>query len=120
MSDEKLPHLLVDGFFATERYTAVGRRGADFPLPARDRTAHGTSVREQLIKMRGENEQNRGAPVDPDTPAPITIKARTDPAFLRNPEGQENRSRGPVLANVRVRRCARIDFSRLWACAIAA
>jgi hypothetical protein len=101
MSDEQLSHLIVDGFFAAERYTAAGRRGPDFPLPARDRTAHGTSVREQLITIRGENEQNRGTSVDPDTPAPITIEVRSEPGFVLNLESLENRSKGIVVANVR-------------------
>jgi hypothetical protein len=101
MNNEQLPHLIVDGFFGTERYTAAARRGPDFPLPARDRTAHGTSVREQLIKIRGENEQNRGAQVDTDTPAPIPIEVRSEPGFVLNLESLENRSKGIIVACVR-------------------
>src|SRR5947209_7089461 len=102
MNNDQLPHLVIDGFFATERYTAAGRRGPDFPLPARDRTAHGTSVRERLIKIRGENEQNRGTPVDSDKPAPITIEVRSEPGFVLNLDSLENRAKGIVVANVRM------------------
>ena len=59
MTRHQLRHLVVEGFFSTEKYAAAPRRGPDFPLPARERAAHGTSVREQLQKVRGENEQNR-------------------------------------------------------------
>src|SRR4051794_9629030 len=101
MSNEQLPHLVVEGFFATERYTATGRRGPDYALPARDRTAHGTSVREQLIKIRGENEQGRGTPADSDKPAPITIEVLSEPGFVLNLDSLENRTKGVVVANVR-------------------
>ena len=100
MSNEQLPHLVVEGFFATEKYTAARRRGPDYPLPARDRTAHGTSVREQLIKIRGENEQNRGAPADSDKPAPITLEVRSEPGFVLNLDSLENRTKGIVVASV--------------------
>lgn len=79
MSNELLPHLIVEGFFGTEKYTAAPRRGPDFPLPARDRTAHGTSVCEQLNKIRGENEQSRGVQTEPDKPAPIPIEFAASP-----------------------------------------
>jgi hypothetical protein len=73
MSNEHLPHLIIEGFFGTEKYNAAPRRGADFPLPARERTAHGTSVREQLNTIRGENEKSRGLKTEADKPAPISI-----------------------------------------------
>ena len=60
MSSERLPHLIVTGFFGKDKYTATPRPGPDFNLPARDRTAHGSSVREQLQKVRGENDESRG------------------------------------------------------------
>src|ERR1700730_10620359 len=101
MSTEPLPHLIVEGFFDTEKYTAAPRRGPDFPLPARDRTAHGTSVREQLIKIRGENEQNRGVQTEPENPAPITIEVHSEPGFVLNLESLENRSKGIEVASVR-------------------
>lgn len=102
MSNEQLPHLVVEGFFATERYTATGRRGPDYPLPARDRTAHGTSVRDQLLKIRGENEQNRGTPADSDKPAPITFEVRSEPGFVLKLDSLENHAKGIVVANVRM------------------
>jgi hypothetical protein len=66
MSRQKLPHLIVEGFFVKEKYTAAPRRGPEFDLPARDRASHGTSVLEQLQKVRGENELNRGVQTEPD------------------------------------------------------
>jgi hypothetical protein len=79
MTNEQLPHLVVGGFFETEKYTAPPRRGPEFNLPARDRTLHGTSVRDQLQKVRGENEQNRGVQTEPEQPAPISIEVRSEP-----------------------------------------
>ena len=101
MSNELLPHLIVEGFFGTEKYTAAPRRGPDFPLPARDRTAHGTSVCEQLNKIRGENEQSRGVQTEPDKPAPIPIEVRSEPGFVLNLESLENRAKGIEVACVR-------------------
>jgi hypothetical protein len=101
MRNEQLPHLLIEGFFGTERYTASPRRGPEFPLPARDRTTHGTSVREQLDKIRGENEQNRGGRAEPDKPAPIPIEVRSEPGFVLNLESLENRAKGIEVACVR-------------------
>src|SRR5579862_1861812 len=94
MNRQQLPHLIVEGFFATEKYTATPRQGPDFPLPARDRAAQGTSVREQLQKVRGENEQNRGVETAPDEPAPITLEIRSDPGFVLNLDSLENRTKG--------------------------
>src|SRR5438876_69714 len=101
MSPEQLPHLIVKGFFGTEKYTAAPRRGPEFPLPARDRTAHGTSIREQLDKLRGENEQNRGVQTEPDKPAPIPIEVRSEPGFVLKLESLENRAKGIEIASVR-------------------
>ena len=101
MSNEQLPHLVVEGFFTTERYTAGPRRGPNFPLPARDRIAHGTSVRDQLLKIQGENEQIRGTQTDLDTPASIAIEVRSEPGFVLKLETLESRAKGIVVANVR-------------------
>src|SRR5260221_14114842 len=94
MSSQQLPHLVVEGFFATEKYTAAPRPGPEFPLPARDRVDHGTSVLEQLQKVRGENEQNRGVQTEPDKPAPIPLEIRSEPGFVLNLESLDNRARG--------------------------
>ena len=102
MTPDPLPHLTVDGFFVTEKYTAAPRRGPDFPLPARtSHVAHGTSVLDQLNTIRGENEQNRGVATPPDRPAPIPIEVRGEPGFVLRLEGLENRARGIVVANSR-------------------
>lgn len=101
MSSEQLPHLIVEGFFGTERYTAAPRRGPEFPLPARDRAVHGTSVREQLNKIRGDNEQSRGVQTEPDEPAPVPIEVRSEPGFVLNLESLENRAKGIEVACVR-------------------
>lgn len=101
MSIEELPHLIVEGFFGTEKYTAAPRRGPDFPLPPRDRAAHGTSVREQLDKVRKENEQGRGVQTEPDQPAPISFEVRSEPGFVLNLDRLENRAKGIAVAIVR-------------------
>jgi Subtilase family len=101
MSNEQLPHLIVEGFFGTEKYTAVPRRGAEFPLPARDRAAQGTTVREQLERIRGQNEQQRGVETKPNEPARITLEVRSEPGFVLNLDSLENRSRGIEVACVR-------------------
>jgi hypothetical protein len=92
MTPEQLPHLFVDSFFGTEKYTAAPRKGPDFVLPARDRTAHGTSVRDQLNKIRGDNEKNRGVETPPDKPAPVPIEVRGEPGFVMKLESLENRT----------------------------
>lgn len=101
MNNEQLPHLIVEDFFGTEKYTAAPRRGAEFPLPPRDRTTHGTTVREQLNKVRGENEQGRGVQTEPERPAPISIEVRSEPGFVLNLESLENRAKGIEVACVR-------------------
>src|SRR5437868_3743815 len=102
MNTDELPHLIVEGFFGTEKYTAAPRRGPDFPLPARERTAHGTSVREQLNRIRGENERNRGVQTEPDKPAAVSIEVRSEPGFVLNLESLENRAKGIEVACVRL------------------
>lgn len=58
MTPDPLPHLVVDGFFGTEKYTAAPRKGPDYPLPARpNHLAHGTSVLEQLNIIRGRTSK---------------------------------------------------------------
>ena len=101
MTPDPLPHLSIDGFFGTEKYTAAPRKGPDFPLPARlNHLAHGTSVLDQLNKIRGKNEQNRGVTTPPDKPAPIPIEVRGEPGFVLKLESLENRAKG-VVANSR-------------------
>jgi len=101
MTAERLPHLIVTGFFDTDKYTAAPRRGPDFELPARDRSAHGTSVREQLQKVRGENEQNRGVATEEDESAPIVIEVRSEPGFLLKLESLEDKRKGIEVSCVR-------------------
>ena len=101
MTRHQLPHLVVEGFFSTEKYAAAPRRGPDFPLPARERAAHGTSVREQLQKVRGENEENRGVHTEPDVPVPICLEVRSKPGFKRNLDSLENRYKGIEVSIVR-------------------
>ena len=101
MTRHRLPHLVVEGFFSTEKYTATPRRGPDFPLPARERAAHGTSVCEQLQKVRGENEENRGVHTEPDAPAPICLEVRSKPGFKLNLDRLEHRDKGIEVSIVR-------------------
>jgi len=94
MNGRHLPHLIVEGFFNTEKYASSPRLGPEFALPARDRTAHGTSVREQLQKVRGENEQNRGVQTEPDELAPISLEVRSEPGFVLKLDSLDNRQQG--------------------------
>lgn len=101
MSSERLPHLIVTGFFGKDKYTATPRPGPDFNLPARDRTAHGSSVREQLQKVRGENDESRGVSPDQEESAPIVIEVRSEPGFLLKLESLEDKRKGIEIACVR-------------------
>lgn len=91
MTAERFPHLIVTGFFGTDKYTAWQRHGPDFALPARERTPHGASVTEQILKARTENEQNRGVTTDPEKPATIILEIRGEPGFVLKLESLENR-----------------------------
>ena len=51
--------------------------------------------------MRGENEEGRGPPPDPDTPAPIVIEVRSEPGFLLKLESLEDKRKGIEVACVR-------------------
>lgn len=100
MSSERLPHLIVTGFFGKEKYTATPRRGPEFIVPARDRTAHGTSVHEQLQKVRGENAQTRGSTSGDEESPPIAIEVRSEPGFLLKLESLEDKRKGIEVACV--------------------
>lgn len=103
MSGERLPHLIVTGrdFFGTEKYTAAPRGGGPaFSVPARDRTLHGTSVREQLEQARGENAAVRGVAASEADAAPIPIEVRSEPGFLLKLEGLEDKRKGIEVACV--------------------
>lgn len=101
MSIDRLPHLLVEGFFATEKYTAKTGFGPDHPLPARDRTAHGNSIKSQLEKIRGENEQKRCNGTTNDEPAHISIEVRGERGYFLNLNSLENNAKGIEVACVR-------------------
>ena len=101
MSGERLPHLIVTGFFGKEEYKAAPRPGPDFDLPARDRAAHGTSVREQLRKVQGENAESRGVSSDQEESAPIPIEVRSEPGFLLKLDSLENKQKGIEVGCVR-------------------
>ncbi len=102
MSQRHLPHLIIAGFFETNKYTAAPRGGGGtFSLPARDRVAHGTSIREQLQTAKGENDQNRSVGADQSQSAPIIIEVRSEPGFLLKLESLEEKRRGIEVACVR-------------------
>ncbi|MGL4464974.1 MAG: S8 family peptidase [Planctomycetia bacterium] len=101
MTTKRLPHLVVEGFFTKDKYTAVSRPGPKSDLPARDRCAHGNSVVSQLEKIRGENEQNRGSRTTDDEPAPISIEVRGEPGYFLNLDSLENKKKGIEVACVR-------------------
>lgn len=101
MDTDRLPHLIVDGFFTTEKYTARQGFGPDYPLPARDRAAHGNSVKTQLEKLRGENEEKRGVDPSGTDPAPISIEVRSEPGYFLNLDSLENKAKGIEVACVR-------------------
>ncbi len=102
MSREQLPHLIVEGFFATDKYTVVPRPVPAYPVPDRDRSTHGTSVLEQLQKVRGENEQSRGIQTELDMPAPIPLEIRSEPGFVLNLESLDNRTKGIEVVSSRM------------------
>ena len=101
MTTDRLPHLIVEGFFTTEKYTAKQGFGPDCPLPVRDRTAHCNSVKSQFEKIRGENEQKRGNETTDDEPAPISIEVRSEPGYFLNLDSLENKAKGIEVACVR-------------------
>jgi hypothetical protein len=101
MTAERLPHLIVEGFFGTEKYKAASRPGPEYPLPARDRAAHGTTIREQLNRIRDENEHGSALQSEGLKPAPISIEVRSEPKFILNLKSLENRTQGIEIACVR-------------------
>ena len=112
MTPEHLPHLIIDGFFGTERYTAAPRKDPEFRPPARARTTQGTTVRDQLNKIRGENERNRAVPTEQDKPAPVTIEVRGEPGFMLKLESLENQAKGIAVANSRTEGEVQVSTSR--------
>lgn len=101
MSGPHLPHILVEGFFRTERYTSRPGFGPSFALPARDNVSHGNSVRSQLEKIRGDNELLRGNDETEDAPSPISIEVRSEPGYILNLDSLENKAKGIEVACVR-------------------
>ncbi|OWK43053.1 putative subtilisin proteinase-like protein [Fimbriiglobus ruber] len=69
-------------------------------MPPRDRVAHGTSVREQLQKVRGENAESRGIAAGEEVSAPIAIEVRSEPGFLLKLESLEDKRKGIEVACV--------------------
>jgi hypothetical protein len=103
MVDDNLTHLLVVGRFQTEKYTYAGPIPVgEVQLPARDRVAHGTTIRDQLTQVRQQNELNRGVTTRPDEPAPITLEVRSEPGIKLKLDSLEVRSKGIEVACVRM------------------
>jgi len=102
MSSNELPHLIVEGFFGTEKYTSTTRGGGEFRPPDRDRNLHGTTIKEQLEQARTENEQQRGVQTEPDQPSRIPLVIRGEPGFFLKLDSLENRSKGIEVANVKM------------------
>jgi hypothetical protein len=101
MNSEQLHHLIVEGFFGTEKYTSTARGGGEFELPARTRATHGATVRQQLETVRAQNEQNRGVQTEPDEPARITLEIRSEPGFVLKLESLEDRKKGIEVSCVK-------------------
>lgn len=102
MPDEPLPHLFVEGRFQTEKYTYAGQPPVrEVRLPVRDRTAHATTVREQLTQAREENERQRGVTTSPEEPAPIILEIRSEPGLGLKLDSVEDRRKGIEVACVR-------------------
>lgn len=102
MADEPLPHLVVEGRFQTEKYTYAGPLPVrEARLPVRDRTAHATSVREQLVEAREENDRQRGVAPEADEAAPIILEIRSEPGFNLKLDSIEDRRKGIEVACVR-------------------
>ena len=77
-------------------------------LPVRDRASHGTTLRDQLISARQQNEQQRGITTTPDEPARIILEVRSEPEFELALGSLEPRSQGVELACVREEQNQRI------------
>ena len=71
---EHLSHLMIDGRFQAERYTAVAGGGGEHQLPPRDTATHGATLRQQLDEVRQANEQARGIVTSPNNPARIIME----------------------------------------------
>ncbi len=101
MAGPHLPHIVVEGFFGIEKFTGRPAIGPAFALPARDNVTHGNSVKSQLERIRGENEQKRGNDDTDDAPSPISIEVRSEPGYILNLDSLENKAKGIEVACVR-------------------
>ena len=103
MSDtNNLPHLFVQGFVSSEKYTYAGPVPmGEAKMPPRDRAAHGVSIREQLHQARQQNENLRGATINDEEPSRIILEVHSEPDFELELKSLEPRSQGVELACVR-------------------
>lgn len=99
--NSQLPHLLVEGRFQTEKYTARPIRKKEVALPVRDRTSHGTTLCDQLMSARQQNEQQRDITTTPDEPARIILEFRSEPEVELALDSLEPKSEGITLACIR-------------------
>ena len=81
----KLPHLLIEGFTETERYRRPGSGRDRFTPPVRNRSSHGSMLREQLATVKqhsdlrkdSEGEDFRGIQVEFESFPAIELAVRS-------------------------------------------
>ena len=98
MAPDRLPHLMVEGFFGTEKYTAAPRRGPDFALPARD-ASHPTRLRAELDAAARTNATERASC---DDESPIRLVIQSDPEYRMSVESLDLRSEGIEVVSAKV------------------
>jgi len=102
MADELFAHLFLKGYFQKERYIYAGQLPVREPnFPVRNRTVHGTLIRDQLIKAREENGRQRGSLPDSEEILPIILEIQSEPGFSLKLDSFEDRRKGIEIACVR-------------------
>lgn len=100
MTTDHLPHLMVEGFFTTEKYTAAPRRGPEFTLPARD-SSHSEKLRTELASASEDNAARRSNGSDAEEP-PIQLVVESDPDHLLSIESLDLQSEGIEVVSAKV------------------
>ena len=102
MADERLRHLIVEGFYSTEKYTATPRPGPDFALPARDRLPHAAAVGSQLDAAQQANALARDPAAEEGLAPPIRLVVESDPGHLLKIDSLDAPSRGIEVVASRI------------------
>src|SRR4051794_19351923 len=100
MTTDRLLHLIVEGFFTAEKYTATPRRGPEFQLPARD-SSHSENLRTDLASASEDNAARRSTGNDVEEP-PIQLVVESDPGHLLRIESLDLQSEGIEVVSAKV------------------